>query len=193
MQSDPYVDYSYALDALRLGDEAQWQELEQLLEGFPADCDHFIGRRWIINAIDCGSVNSVRWMLTKGVELTFRDEEGYTVLHSALERKAPDKREILGLLLQAGADVNARGVNDWTPAHMAAARGDIESLTLLVQAGADLSARTNIDGYATPLEEAEALGQRKAVEFLKNWSAARGQHASDEHRATSPRTPRGAA
>lgn len=166
-QSNEYRDYDYVIGLLTSGGEAQWQELEQLIEGFPHGVDEFIGRRWITNAIDCGSVASVRWMLARKVDLRFQDNEGYTVLHSALDREGFERHELLELLLDAGADVNAKGVNDWTPAHMAAVREDLEALRILVRNGADLSIRTNIDSYATPLEEARHLRKSAAVEFLE--------------------------
>ena len=50
---------------------------------------------------------------------------------------------------------------------LAAARDDVEALRILVRHGADLSIRTDIDNYATPLEEARHLGKLKAVEFLE--------------------------
>ena len=106
-------------------------------------------------------------MLENGVNLLFRDEEGYTVLHSAIDREQEDRHYVLDALLSAGADVNAHGTNDWTPAHMAAAREDIEALKILVRHGADLTIRTNIDYYATPLEEAQMLGKAKSVNYLK--------------------------
>jgi ankyrin repeat protein len=56
------------------------------------------------------------------------------------------------MLLKAGAPVNRKGINDWTPAHMAAARYDVGVLRLLVRYSADLAIRTDIDDYATPLE-----------------------------------------
>lgn len=107
-------------------------------------------------------------MLSRNVNVTFQDEEGYTVIHSALERAQPDKYDIIELLLKHGAPVNAHGINDWTPAHMAAVREDIEALELLIRFGADLSIRTRIDDYATPLEEARNLKKSRAVEFLEN-------------------------
>lgn len=108
-------------------------------------------------------------MLQKGVDLTFRDEEGYTPLHAAIERSdSGDRLEILKLLLQAGAPINLKGINDWTPAHMAAARDDVDALKILVQFGADLSLRTEIDDYATPLEEARNLGKMNAVRYLES-------------------------
>lgn len=54
-----YRDYDYVLGILASGDEAQLNELGQLMENFPEGVDDFIGRRWIINAIDCGSLASI--------------------------------------------------------------------------------------------------------------------------------------
>ena len=150
-------DYMYYLEILRTGAEADLNELAELDATFPTGVDQYLGRSWIINAIDCGSLESVRWMLTKTVELNFRDEEGSTVLSSAIDRDADDKYTVLEMLLAAGADVNQKGTNDWTPAHLAAARNDVDALKILVQYGADLSIRTEIDEYATPLEEARIL------------------------------------
>jgi hypothetical protein len=51
---------------------------------------------------------------------------------------------------------------------MAAVRNDVEALKILHEAGADFTIRTVIDEYATPLEEAIALGNSaKAVAYLK--------------------------
>lgn len=172
MNGDSHSDYDYCLEVLRSGDEAQLSELAQLVEGFPEGVDSLLGRRWIINAIDCGSLFSVEWMLARNVELRFRDEEGYTVLHSALERGNADRHHMIKLLLEAGADVNRKGVNDWTPAHSAAVKNDVAALELLVAHGADLSIRTEIDNYATPLEEAEIMqvgfSCREAIAFLRD-------------------------
>lgn len=167
-KSDQDFDYDYAFAVLASGDEAQLAELEKFLDGFPNGVDDFINRRWIINAIDCGSLASIEWMLSRNIDLTFRDEEGYTVLHRALEREKPNKYEILTLLLKHGAPVNAHGINDWTPAHMAVVRDDIEALKLLIRFNADLSIRTRIDDYATPLEEARIHNKTLVLQILEN-------------------------
>lgn len=159
-------DYLRMLEVLKSGSVADL-EAEALRDPqFPAGADSYAGRRWIINAIDCGSPQCIKWMLQKGVDLDFRDEQGYTSLHSALERSADDRAEVLKLLLQAGAPINRKGINDWTPAHMAAARDDVDALRTLVEHGADLSIRTEIDDCATPLEEARNLRKMNAVRFL---------------------------
>jgi hypothetical protein len=136
--------------------------------GFPHGLDDFLERRWIINAIDGGSKVAVEWMLMKNVDLVFRDDEGHTPLHCAIDRKADDRLEILELLLRAEAPVNLKGINDWTPAHMAVARNDIDALKMLVHWGADLAIRTEIDDYATPLEQARKWRKREIVEYLQS-------------------------
>jgi ankyrin repeat protein len=159
-------EYDRALEILRSGDADQLEALCQEIDGFPNGVDSFLERRWIINAIDVGSGRAVEWMLQKGVNLDFRDEEGYSPLHAVLDRQGPDRLRMLELLLTAGAPINKKGINDWTPAHMAAARDDVAALRLLVQHGADLSIRTEIDHHATPLEEAQHLGRVEAARYL---------------------------
>ena len=166
-------DYSYFIDVLRSGSIEDLEELASLEEDFPQGKDRLVMRHWITNAIDCGSTEAIGWMLEKKVDLVFCDDEGYTVLHSAIERNKDDKYEIMELLLRFGADVNLKGINDWTPAHMAAARNDVKALKILVQYGADLNIRTDIDDYATPLEEARILNSLKfncsdAIRFLED-------------------------
>jgi ankyrin repeat protein len=161
-------DYGRLMDLLKSGTRKDFEELAASVPGFPHGLDDFLGRRWIVNAIDCGSKAAIEWMVEEEVELAFRDDEGYTALHCAIDRKAPDRYEVLEILLRAGAPVNLKGINDWTPAHMAVARDDAEALKILVQHGADLSIRTEIDGYATPLEEARRWRKTAALRYLKN-------------------------
>lgn len=165
MSSD---DYTLAQEVLRSGDRARLEELAALLDAFPEGVDSFIGRRWILNAIDLAPQSTIEWMLEKGVDLAFRDEEGYTPLLAAIDSKRVDRYELLELLLRAGAPVDLKGINDWTPAHLAAARDDVEALRILVAHGADLSVRTDIDDFATPLEEARIVGSRNAAAFLED-------------------------
>ncbi len=161
--------YDDIMEPIAAGDITALEEIAEIVDDFPTGKDDFLGRHWIINAIDCGTAEVVAWMLLKGAPVVFRDDEGFTVLHSAIDREQPDRIEIVSMLLEAGADVNAHGINDWTPAHHAAARNDVETLKVLVRAGADLAVRTRIDGYATPLEEAENLGiSSDAVAYLRN-------------------------
>jgi ankyrin repeat protein len=161
-------DYEALMEFLKSGGEDDFEALARQLAHFPHGVDDFLGRRWIINAIDCGSKASVAWMLVKNVDLAFRDDEGYTPLHCAIDRKADDRYEVLEMLLKVGAPVNLKGINDWTPAHMAVSRDDAEALKILVGHGADLSIRTEIDDHATPLEEARKWRKTVALRYLES-------------------------
>lgn len=62
----------------------------------------------------------------------------------------PDVLEILKLLLAFRSDPNQRGINDYTPLHMAVAEHNLWAVELLLQAGADPRLRTRIDDCETP-------------------------------------------
>lgn len=158
------------IKALDGKDTDKLESLCQTVEDFPFGKDSFeVGRHWITNAIDLGSFEAVEWMIRKGVELNFRDDEGYTPIHSCLERQRADKYRILDLLIRSGADVNAHGFNDYTPLHKAALHDDKKSMRMLLEAGADRTIRTRIDDYATPEEEARNLGHRSSADFLASF------------------------
>ena len=163
-----YKEYCHLIDLLAEGNINLLEEAEKIIDSFPVGVDDYVGRHWITNAIDCGSLKSVKWILSRNVDLSFRDDEGYTPILSAIDREQPDKYEIIQLLIDHGAPINKKGINDWTPLHMSAAREDIEALKLLVRNGADLTIRTEIDDYATPLEEAKNLKKQRSVEYLEN-------------------------
>jgi ankyrin repeat protein len=69
-----------------------------------------------------------------------------------------DVLEILTLLLEFGADPNQRGINDYTPLHMAVAERNARAVRLLLDAGADPQLRTRIDDCETPREMAVTAG-----------------------------------
>jgi len=79
--------------------------------------------------------------------------------------------EILKLLLAFKSDPNQRGINDYTPLHMAASERNLPAVMLLLDAGADPRLRTRIDDCETPREMAEKAGLRKIAERLAGHEA----------------------
>ena len=134
--------YEYAMEMLASSDAADFEQLKDLVDTFPQGCDELLGRSWIRNAVDGGSIAAVKWILDHEVDLSIRDHEGCSVLEAALDRDLPDKHEILELLLSAGAPVNAPGTDDCSPVHVAAARNDVDALRLFARFGADFPAGT---------------------------------------------------
>lgn len=129
-------------------------------------------------AIYEGPVALVRALIELGADVNYEATDGFPSLLAAIERQAPGRHEILALLLDAGADIQQRGVNDFTPLHHAASRDDAVAVQMLLDRGADPDARTRIDSYATPLEEAEQFHHDIAAAALRNWLTAHGRDAS---------------
>jgi ankyrin repeat protein len=68
-----------------------------------------------------------------------------------------DRRDVVRILIERGADVNQGDNAGWTPLHLAVANGRLETAKMLLEAGADANARTGETGgqrwaRKTPLE-----------------------------------------
>jgi ankyrin repeat protein len=118
-------------------------------------------------AIYHSPVAFIRTLLELGADPNYEDDAGFPSLIAALSTDRADRYEIIELLLAFGADIQAHGINDWTPLHYAAATDDLDGIRLLLACGADPNARTRIDDHATPLEEAKHLGRAAAVRLLR--------------------------
>jgi len=89
----------------------------------------------------------------------------------------PDVADIIKLLLLFGADPNQRGLDDYTPLHMAASERNVPVVELLMEAGADPRLRTRIDDCEAPREIAERAGFHEIAELLATYEERLGEHA----------------
>jgi hypothetical protein len=108
----------------------------------------------------------IRKLLEIGADPNAPVDDGFPPLIAALSctrevsgaTRRTDVDEVLRLLLSFGADPNQRGINDYTPLHMAVAERNLLAVQILLDSGADPELRTRIDECETPAQMAEAAG-----------------------------------
>lgn len=119
-----------------------------------------------------GQPEAVRVLLERGAEVgaTAKNPMRVQALHSAVAGgetgvAGPVIARIARLLLDNGAEANARQEGGFTPVHAAAQRGDVELTQLLLERGADRSAAT--DDGRTPAHFATEGGHEELAARLR--------------------------
>ncbi|CAN0531001.1 unnamed protein product [Ectocarpus sp. 12 AP-2014] len=110
-------------------------------------------------------------------EVHATDDDGYTALHccvSVIDEPVGDNGDTVRVLLEAGADVDAKTTEDSncdTPLLVAVDRriAPIGAIRALLEGGANVNARDVFD--QTPLHVACARSSVNGVEFLLSWGA----------------------
>ena len=121
-------------------------------ENAAADASPFSAGDGIWAASSVGNIEVVKQHLAKGVDIDAVDSvSGITPLAWAVIRGQSQMAE---LLVQHGADVNAKNNDGGTSLHAAAFLGRVEIVKLLVQHEADINAKNN-DGE-TPMDSLKA-------------------------------------
>jgi uncharacterized protein len=129
----------------------------------------------LVYAIYHSPLAFIRTLLEIGADPNASVDDGFPALIAALSctREVPgadrraDVSEVIKLLLAFGTDPNQRGINDYTPLHMAVAERNPAAVRLLLDGGADPQLRTRIDSYETPLEMAVTLGFTEIAAMLR--------------------------
>lgn len=167
-----------ALDrALRAGDLAGARAALGDPPEFPNLRDPYLGHWVLQDALYVAPVTTVEALLDLGADPGFDTGDGFPALALVLHHRDDHdvRAQLVGLLLAHGANPDARGLNDWTPLHFAAAQGDRRCVELLLDHGADPSARTRIDDLTTPAEDAGRAGHHAVAAVLR--AAAEGGRA----------------
>src|SRR5918995_1610986 len=128
----------------------------------------------LVYAVYHSPVTFIRTLLEIGADPNAPVDDGFPPLIAALcctretpgAKRRPDVDDVLRLLLSFGADPNGRGINDYTPLHMAVAERNLLAIHILLEAGADPDVRTRIDERGTPLDMANAAGLPDAAAML---------------------------
>ena len=157
-------------EALRRGDVARARRVLGDPPEWPNCVDPYTGSTLLSIALAWAPLAAIRELLSDGADPNFHPtQDGFPSLLDVLHHRLSDRPElpgwkdgyeVLALLLEAGADVHERGINDWTPLHCAVAADDPVAVRMLLDAGADPNARTRIDDCDTPLEMAERSAPR---------------------------------
>jgi ankyrin repeat protein len=130
-----------------------------------------------VDAIHTGDVAFLRQLLAEHPELTTAalgttgpGGMTRTLLHVVTDFPGhwPNGPRSVDVLVQAGADVNARftGPHTETPLHWAASSNDVPVLDALLDHGADIEASGAVIGGGTPLDDAVAFAQWKTAHRL---------------------------
>jgi uncharacterized protein len=130
----------------------------------------------LVYAIYHSPSSFIRTLLAIGADPNAEADDGFPPLIAALSCSHPqpgspgrsDTVDIIKLLLVFGADPDQRGINDYTPLHMAVGERNLPAIVVLLEAGADPRLRTRIDDYETPREIADRAG---LVEIAKQLAA----------------------
>ena len=88
-----------------------------------------------------GHVSLVQKLLQRGAEV---NKPGWTPLHYAASHAGKASAELIDLMLEHHAYIDAESPNGTTPLMMAARYGDVRGLKLLLEAGADATLRNSI-------------------------------------------------
>ncbi len=173
-RSHPYQAVLAVHDAFLRGD---LDSLRALLGDSPEFPNQPMPREWGLGdncleyAISHSPISFVQTLLKEGADPNYDSLGGFPSLIATLSSDRSDIRDLLSLLLDHGADVQQRGINDWTPLHWAVSQHDAALVQLLLAHGADPLARTRIDDYTSPLEDAMERGYEDLVPLLRKASS----------------------
>ena len=131
---------------------------------FLVGCGPSRAEREMFGAVLKGNIAAVKQYLDNGVNVNAKSEPGLTSLHCAVnEDFKGSHRELVKLLIEKGADVNARDDILDTPLHGASNK---ETAEILIKAGADVDVKN--ESGETPLHVVERqFDEKKASEICE--------------------------
>ena len=120
----------------------------------------------LLEAAARNDIDEVRRLLSLSVTPDSTNEDGLTALHQCC---IDDSEEMMKVLVEFGADVNAADSEQWTPLHAAATCGHLHLVKFLIDSGANLLA-VNGDGNM-PYDICE---DETTLSYIENEMAKRG-------------------
>lgn len=148
----PDLSIPEAIDKLlRAASAGKVDVIQQMLKIAPIDSAAKDGKTALHLATEHFHDAAVRNLLERKADPDARDREGQTALHlicgSTISPKSNNRAaRILGLLIDAKADINAKNTRGQTPVYLAIRHARAELATMLLRAGADPNVQC-IEGY----------------------------------------------
>ncbi len=154
MPEDPgFLFFETAWSAMVEGNLARLEELTSL-SSFPCGADGWVGNHWLSTAVASGNAAAIKWVLSKGAEVNYVDNEGFTPLITALQveessqlnqsnppKSAEDAAaltiRLIDVLLAAGTDINRGASLAETALHYAARHSSPTVVRHLLACGAN--------------------------------------------------------
>ncbi|KAL4925625.1 ankyrin repeat-containing domain protein [Aspergillus undulatus] len=135
--------------------------------GSPVDAKDTRRQTPLFNAVKFVHHSAVLLLLSRGANASISDGT-QTPLHLAVISNHPSVPAIVQLLLDHGADVNARSRANNTPLHLATSThgGNENTVKILLQAGADCHAIIDEKNQYTPLLNAMRTGYSPTISLL---------------------------
>ena len=127
----------------------------------------------LINSAKKGDIEGIKQHLAAGGDVSFRNKNGDTMLNYAAYL---GHKEIVELLVENGAEVNAKGLADWTPLHLAAHNNNEQIVQLLIAKGAEMNPYTSPGFGGTPLDVADG----KTADLLRKHGGKTGEELKAE-------------
>jgi len=112
------------------------------------------------DALYRGKINKVKELLAKGADIEYKKDRFTGLMAASIN----GDKEIVELLLNKGANPNAKGADDFTSLMGASSEGNKEIVEILLKKGADVNAK-NVFGQ-TALMSAANKGSEEVVEIL---------------------------